>query len=58
MSSSRMSTTNRIKSASFMAVSICRSTSSLRSSRSTIPTPPVSKSSMNLGIHVVAKLHQ
>ena len=42
-----MSTTNRIRSASVIAVSICRSTSSLRSSRSTMPTPPVSISSKN-----------
>ena len=44
-----MSTANRIRSASFIAVSIWRSTSSLRSSRSTIPIPPVSISSINRG---------
>ncbi len=49
MSSSRMSTTKRITLASFIAVSICRSTSSLRSSRSTMPIPPVSISSKNRG---------
>ena len=41
-----------------MAVSICRSTSSLRSSRSTMPTPPVSISSKNRGFVVVAELDQ
>ena len=41
-----------------MAVSICRSTSSLRSSRSTMPMPPVSISSKNRGFVLVADLDE